>query len=107
MHWFAKKSIPRPVVKNPLIKYANKTLKTRSKSVRPAPKTRSKSLARPRPRLMTLKAMPRNRSNLADRLSLQLKQMKNITNRLQNKEDMRRFVEQGIPQPRPQQKNKV
>jgi hypothetical protein len=57
---------------------------------------------------MTLKAMPRmNRNKLISRLSGQLQKMKNTTNRLQNKEDMRRFIEQGIPQPRAQQKNKV
>jgi hypothetical protein len=57
---------------------------------------------------MTLKAMPRmNRNKLIHRLSGQLQKMKNTTNRLQNREDMRRFIENGIPQPRAQQKNKV
>ena len=113
MHWlFPKKNVSTVAVHNPMHKYASKTVRPRITTVRPAPKTRSKSLARPRPRPMTLKAMPRmNRNKLIHRLSGQLQKMKNTTNKTrqlyQNKEDMRRFIENGIPQPRVQQKNKV
>ncbi len=112
MHWlFPKKNVSiGKVVHNPLIKTANKTktVKPRITTVRPAPKSRSKSLARPRPRPMTLKAMPRmNRNKLISRLSEQLQKMKNTANKtrqlFQNKEDMRRFIKNGMPQPRVQQ----
>ncbi len=91
MHWFAKKTSKtlksKPKVKavyNPMIKHS-----------------RSKTMAKPKPRPMTKKSVQWTQ------LNSQLQKMKNATNRLQNKEDMRRFIENGIPQPRVQQKNKV
>jgi len=69
-------------------------------------------LSKPRARPLTRKAIPVGTLNqMKTRLESQLREMKQSTNKLrqanENRNDLLRFIRNGIPKPRAQQKNRV
>jgi hypothetical protein len=113
MHWFfAKKDKNKEIKPIPGPEHRPRTRYTRRSTARPAPKPKTKTLSKPRPRPLTRKAVPVGTLNqLKTRLESQLREMKQSTNKLrqanENRHDLLRFIRNGIPKPRAQQKNRV
>lgn len=109
MHWFFAKKEKEEIKPVPGPEHRPRSRYTRRSTARPVPKPRSKTLSKPRP--LTRKAVPIGTLNqLKTQLKSQLNQMKQTTNKLrqanENRHDLLRFIRNGIPKPRAQQKNR-